>query len=145
MTVLENVMVEAVWLKQNTKKLEDRAINLLQEFGIPKNLMNQLVSRLSGGQQKLIDIARALLSDPELLLLDEPLAGVHAVIKERIINVVRKLVDEGKTVLFVSHDIPSVVRIASEVIFMDSGTILVRGKPKEVLKHESVVAAYMGT
>ena len=144
MTVLENILVESVWLRRDLKELEERALELLREFGIPESLTNQLVSKLSGGQQKLVDIARALMSDPELLLLDEPLAGVHAIIKERIINIVRKLVDEGKTVLFVSHDIPSIVRVASEVVFMDSGTIVVRGEPQEVLKHESVVAAYMG-
>ncbi len=144
MTVLENILIKSVWLRQDLKELKEKALNLLREFGIPEPLTNQLVSKLSGGQQKLIDIARALMSDPELLLLDEPLAGVHVTIKERIINIVKQLVDEGKTVLFVSHDIPSVIRVASEVVFMDSGMIVVRGEPREVLKHKAVVAAYMG-
>lgn len=144
MTVLENVMVEAVWMKKNLNAVRERALELLRDFGIPLSLKDELAGRLSGGQQKLVDLARALVADPEILLLDEPLAGVHAAIKEKIMKTVNELVREGKTVVFVSHDIPSIMKVAQDVVFMSAGKVLVRGRPDEIRSHEEVITAYLG-
>lgn len=144
MTVLENVMTGVVWMRRDLDAVRERALELLRHFGIPPSLADQLAGRLSGGQQKLVDLARALVTDPALLLLDEPLAGVHASIKEKIMRTVDELVDEGKAVIFVSHDIPSIMKVAQDIVFMSAGKVLVRGRPDEVRSHEGIIRAYLG-
>lgn len=144
MSVIENIIVESVWNGMGEREAVERALELMREFGLPEDLARKPAKGLSGGQQKLVDLARALMSDPELLLLDEPLAGVHPLIKDRIIRVVKSLVEEGKTVLLVSHDIASVSKLADEVAFMSSGKIIARDRLDRITSYKEVIESYLG-
>lgn len=144
MSVIENITVESVWNGMGEREAVERALELMREFGLPEDLSRKPAKGLSGGQQKLVDLARALMSDPELLLLDEPLAGVHPLIKDRIIRVVKSLVEDGKTVLLVSHDIASVSKLADEVAFMSSGKIIARDRLDRITSYKEVIESYLG-
>ncbi|GBC68472.1 Lipopolysaccharide export system ATP-binding protein LptB [archaeon HR01] len=143
MTVLENIMAQGVWMKER-KNLRSRALEIMDLVGLPRNLKDELAGNVSGGQQKLVDIARALLPQPEILMLDEPVAGIHPIIKEKIIEVVDRLRRDGKTLMVVSHDIPSILRMVDRLAFMNAGSILMVGDPDEVRRSSKVVEAYLG-
>ncbi|MEM2064323.1 MAG: ABC transporter ATP-binding protein [Candidatus Caldarchaeum sp.] len=143
MTVLENIMVQSVWMK-NRKKARERAIEMMQLVGLPPHLGDELAGNVSGGQQKLVDIARALFPDPEVLMMDEPVAGIHPIIKEKIIDIVSNLRRHGKTLLIVSHDIPSILRMVDKLVFMNAGSVLLEGDPDQVRSSAKVVEAYLG-
>ncbi|MDW7977425.1 MAG: ABC transporter ATP-binding protein [Candidatus Caldarchaeum sp.] len=143
MTVLENIMVQSVWMKDR-KRIRERAVELMKKVGLPPHLADELAGNVSGGQQKLVDIARALLPDPEIVMMDEPVAGIHPLIKEKIIEIVDKLRREGKTLVIVSHDIPSILRMVDKLVFMNAGSVLLEGDPDEVRSSAKVVEAYLG-
>ncbi|MEM1945613.1 MAG: ABC transporter ATP-binding protein [Candidatus Caldarchaeum sp.] len=143
MTVLENIMVQSVWMK-NVKKIRERASEIMEMVGLPAHLKHELAGNVSGGQQKLVDIARALLPDPKILMLDEPVAGIHPTIKQKIIQIVDTLRKQGKTLIIVSHDVPSILKMVDRLAFMNAGSVLLVGDPEEVRQSSKVVEAYMG-
>jgi branched-chain amino acid transport system ATP-binding protein len=143
MTVLENIMAQSVWMR-NRKNLRSRALEIMDLVGLPQNLRDELAGNVSGGQQKLVDIARALLPQPGILMMDEPVAGIHPIIKEKIIELVDRLRREGKTLIVVSHDIPSILRMVDRLAFMNAGSVLMVGDPDEVRQSSKVVEAYLG-
>jgi branched-chain amino acid transport system ATP-binding protein len=99
---------------------------------------------LSGGQRKLLEMARALMVDPELIMLDEPMAGVNPALKQSLLGHVKSLRDEGRTVLFVEHDMDMVRDISDWVIVMAQGQIVAEGTPGEVMSNPAVIDAYLG-
>ncbi|MEM4297061.1 MAG: ATP-binding cassette domain-containing protein [Nitrososphaerota archaeon] len=142
MTVLENIMVQSVW--SGGGRVREQAMKIMEMVGLPHHLADELAGNVSGGQQKLVDIARALLPDPQILMLDEPVAGIHPIIKEKIIEIVDKLRSQGKTIVVVSHDIPSILRMVDKLAFMNAGSVLMVGDPDEVRQSSKVVEAYLG-
>jgi ABC-type branched-subunit amino acid transport system ATPase component len=158
MTVLENMMVapmhqrgEALWRsvfarddvnKQETEILE-RAWETLEFFDI-EHLANEYAGNLSGGQRKLLELARALLTDPEMLLLDEPFAGVNPTLEERLLEHIHELRNEGYTFLIVEHDMDLIMQNCEQVIVMHQGRILTEGTPEDVRNNEDVIEAYLG-
>ena len=109
-------------------------------------MAHNLANELSGGQSKLVDLGRALMGDPRMLLLDEPVAGVAAPLAEKIFSNLRKLASEqGTSVLVVEHNMNFILRTGVDrVIVMDRGEILMQGTPDEVRQNSDVVAAYLG-
>jgi branched-chain amino acid transport system ATP-binding protein len=100
---------------------------------------------LSGGQRKLLEMARALMADPELVMLDEPMAGVNPALKQSLLGHVKSLRDEGRTVLFVEHDMDMVRDISDWVIVMAQGEVIAEGPPDSVMSDQRVIDAYLGS
>jgi branched-chain amino acid transport system ATP-binding protein len=158
MTVLENMMVapmhqrgEALWrsvfsrqtVNEQEAEILERAWETLEFFDI-EHLANEYAGNLSGGQRKLLELARALLTDPEMLLLDEPFAGVNPTLEERLLDHVHDLRNEGYTFLIVEHDMDLIMENCEKVIVMHQGRILTEGTPEDVRNNEDVIEAYLG-
>lgn len=99
---------------------------------------------LSYGQQKLFDLARAILNPHSILLLDEPVAGINPVLREKLVGILKTLRDQGETILLIEHDMDFVRQVADTVIVMDQGAVLTHGKPGVVLRDPKVLDAYLG-
>ncbi|MGB0099259.1 MAG: ABC transporter ATP-binding protein [Nocardioides sp.] len=123
----------------NTRKAE----GLLERFLLIKK-KDDFAGSLSGGQRKLLEMARALMTDPELVMLDEPMAGVNPALKQSLLGHVKSLRDEGRTVLFVEHDMDMVRDISDWVIVMAQGKIIAEGPPDSVMADQRVMDAYLG-
>jgi len=107
--------------------------------------MHELAGNLALGPQRLMEIARALCSDPSLLLLDEPAAGLRHKEKQALAAVLRQLQDEGLSILLVEHDMEFVMGLTDRLVVMEFGTKLIEGTPQEVQDSPIVRAAYLGT
>jgi len=158
LTVIENMRVGAtgqrgerlfsslfapLWRAQedaNTKKADA----LLERFLLIKK-REDFAGSLSGGQRKLLEMARALMTDPDLVMLDEPMAGVNPALKQSLLGHVKSLRDEGRTVLFVEHDMDMVRDISDWVIVMAQGQIVAEGPPDSVMGDQRVIDAYLGS
>lgn len=108
------------------------------------HLANSYSMNLSTGQKKLLELGRALMVDAELLLLDEPFAGVHPELMEDIMRVIRELRDKGKTFVVVEHNIDAITRLCEVIHFMHDGKCLCSGKPQQIVRDERVINAYIG-
>ncbi|MFI5625792.1 ABC transporter ATP-binding protein [Nocardioides sp. NPDC051685] len=122
-----------------TKKADE----LLARFLLDKK-RGDFAGSLSGGQRKLLEMARALMVDPEVVMLDEPMAGVNPALKQSLLGHVKSLRDEGRTVLFVEHDMDMVRDISDWVIVMAQGKIVAEGTPETVMADQRVIDAYLG-
>jgi neutral amino acid transport system ATP-binding protein len=120
-----------------------RADELLGRFKLDAK-REDFAGSLSGGQRKLLEMARALMVDPELIMLDEPMAGVNPALKQSLLGHVKSLRDEGRTVLFVEHDMDMVRDISDWVIVMAQGQIVAEGTPQAVMADQRVIDAYLG-
>jgi ABC-type branched-subunit amino acid transport system ATPase component len=120
----------------------DKAMRLLKFVGLEEKA-SELAGEMSYGQQKLLTLACCLATEARILLLDEPVAGVHPEMAERILDLMRKLRDEGKLILFIEHDMSAVRRIAEHVIVMDHGKVRAPGPPKQVLESPDIMEAYL--
>jgi branched-chain amino acid transport system ATP-binding protein len=135
-------MFAALWRSQETANTE-KADALLARFLLDKR-REDFAGSLSGGQRKLLEMARALMADPELVMLDEPMAGVNPALKQSLLGHVKALRDEGRTVLFVEHDMDMVRDISDWVVVMAQGQIISEGPPLSVMGDQRVIDAYLG-
>jgi neutral amino acid transport system ATP-binding protein len=129
--------------KSQEKQVDQRAIRLLERFNLHEKVAD-FAGSLSGGQRKLLEMARALMSDPELVMLDEPMAGVNPALKQSLLGHIKSIREEGTTVLFVEHDMDMVHDISDWVIVMAQGQVIAEGPPDSVMKDQAVIDAYLG-
>jgi ABC-type branched-subunit amino acid transport system ATPase component len=139
---LLGAMFKPLWQGQEAANTE-RADALLERFMLSKK-REDFAGELSGGQRKLLEMARALMADPELVMLDEPMAGVNPALKQSLLGHVKSLRDDGRTVLFVEHDMDMVRDISDWVIVMAQGKIIAEGPPESVMGDQRVIDAYLG-
>ena len=135
-------LFKGLWSSQE-KDNTDRAMDLLARFKLDAKA-DDFAGSLSGGQRKLLEMARALMVDPELIMLDEPMAGVNPALKQSLLGHVKSLRDEGRTVLFVEHDMDMVRDISDWVVVMAAGKIVAEGPPDTVMSNQAVIDAYLG-
>jgi neutral amino acid transport system ATP-binding protein len=124
--------------------IERRADELLKRFKLD-HMRDQYAGTLSGGQRKLLEMARALMTNPRLVMLDEPMAGVNPALKQSLNEHIRGLRDDGMTVLFVEHDMDMVHDISDWVVVMAEGQIIAEGTPEQISANPAVIEAYLGT
>ncbi|MBI1936457.1 ABC transporter ATP-binding protein [Candidatus Woesearchaeota archaeon] len=125
------------------KASDDEIKRILKSIYFDKPL-DTIASELSYGQQRLLELARALLMPHSLLMLDEPTAGVNPKIRQELKTILRNLRKEGKTVFLIEHDMEFVMDISDTVIVLNEGKVLKVGKPKEIVKDRKVLEAYLG-
>jgi neutral amino acid transport system ATP-binding protein len=158
MTVIENMKLGAtdqrgeslwrsilpfVWNRQE-KDIERRADALLTRFRMD-HMRDEFAGTLSGGQRKLLEMARSLMVEPTMVMLDEPMAGVNPALTQSLLGHVTGLRDQGMTVLFVEHDMDMVQEISDWVIVMAEGEIIAEGPPASIGRNQAVVDAYLGS
>jgi branched-chain amino acid transport system ATP-binding protein len=159
MTVLENLMIvpaeqygEKLWftwftpwrVAKQEEALLEKAIGVLDFVDLAR-LRDEYAANLSGGQKKLLELARVLMCDPQMILLDEPAAGVNRTLMRRLTDDIERLRSElGITFLVIEHDIDLVTRLCDTLIVMSEGTKLAEGLPDEVKADERVLEAYLG-
>lgn len=150
MTVLENMVVQSrthslldLFKKSILNKEREKAMALLEFVGIA-HLAHEKAKKLSYGQKKLLEFASALMSDPKLILLDEPAGGVNPALLEKIMNYIEALNGRGITFLIVEHKMDMVMGLCDPVIVMAHGKVLAQGSPQEIQNDERVLEAYLG-
>ncbi len=145
MTVLENMLVPGYTasLEASPSELGQRTRDLLRFLDIDA-LTHEQAGNLSGGQQKLLEFARALMLQPRLILLDEPFAGVHPMLKERMLERIGDLHGQGIDFIVVSHDLPTILGLSSRLAVLANGRKIADGTPEAVRHQEEVIEAYLG-
>ena len=155
LTVLENVMVGADnegetllsvlrggW-KSRERGLRDKAGEVLDRVGLSERI-NDVVANLSGGELRMLEVARQLVRDPKILLLDEPTAGVDPSLQAKLSRILVDLHGEGRTLVVVEHNLHFLLQIADSVVVLQNGELLSKGTPGEIKADEKVIAAYLG-
>lgn len=133
------------WLwRAQEEAVTARAEQLLARFKLD-HMRNEYAGELSGGQRKLLEMARALMAEPTMVMLDEPMAGVNPALTQSLLEHVKDLRDMGMTVLFVEHDMDMVCDISDWIIVMAEGRIVSEGPPRVVMSDPAVIDAYLGT
>lgn len=122
----------------------ERAYGLLELVNLDRHV-DELAGSLSGGQKKLLALAQILMADPALILLDEPVAGVNPKLIDEIIEVIRKLCDDGRNFLVIEHNMRAVRALCDRVAVLDAGQVLASGDPETTLAREDVLHAYLGS
>ena len=158
MSVIENIMVgrhvrtrSGFWGavartpagRREERALRDRALALLDFVGLTAQA-EQRSGDLPFGWQRLLEIGRALASDPKILLLDEPAAGLNAVETDRLGELIRNIRDLGVTIMLVEHDMSLTMNVCDRIIVLDQGRMLAEGPPREIQSNKAVMAAYLG-
>src|SRR3954469_19980436 len=135
-------LIPGTWKAQEQANTE-KAIELLKRFKLDAK-RDDFAGTLSGGQRKLLEMARALMSDPKVVMLDEPMAGVNPALTQSLLGHVKDLREQGMTVVFVEHDMDVVRDISDWVVVMAAGNVIAEGPPESISQNQAVVDAYLG-
>lgn len=141
MTVLENLL--AVFRPESLAEMRGQAVKILERLKLDR-LADEPATNCSGGQLKLLEIGRALMTRPKMILLDECVAGVNPVLRTQIIELLKSLRDEGMTILLIEHDMDWVQRLCDRILAMQHGSLIASGTFEEVTKNPLVLEAYLG-
>jgi branched-chain amino acid transport system ATP-binding protein len=131
-----------LWRGQE-REIESRAEDLLARFKL-SHMRDEFAGTLSGGQRKLLEMARALMAEPNLVMLDEPMAGVNPALTQSLLEHVKSLREQGITVVFVEHDMDVVRDISDWVVVMSEGRVIAEGPPEVIGQDQAVIDAYLG-
>ena len=158
MTVMENLLFSGSnikndsflrsFIKLNSQKLyenslREKANEIMNDLNIG-HMANSYARELSGGQKKLLELARSIINEPEILLLDEPLAGFNPKLAEYILSLITKLSDSGITIIMVEHNIEAVMKISERIVVLAEGSLIADGIPNEIRTDNNVIEAYLG-
>jgi branched-chain amino acid transport system ATP-binding protein len=144
LSVADNLKIPALAEGRfGARALENRASEILKQIKL-EHLGRSNAENLSGGQRKLLELGMLLMTEPQVLLLDEPFGGVHPELKSELEEYLLLLNRGGKTIILVSHEMPSVFRICRRLVVLDRGTLLTDGQPEYVRSNERVINAYLG-
>ena len=159
MTVLENMMFSASTVnndsfikslirlpsqKTTEKNIKEKSFEIMKDLNID-HMANSYARELSGGQKKLLELGRSIINDPDILLLDEPLAGVNPKLAEEILQIILNLSEKGISILMVEHNIEAVMKISQRVIVLAEGMVIADDTPENVRNDEKVIEAYLGS
>jgi len=136
-------LIKGKMLNNFERELEEEVDRILELLNL-SHMKNSYARELSGGQKKLLELGRALIKNPKLLLLDEPLAGVNPKLAEEILDIIQKLSIEGINIIMVEHNINAVMKISERVVVMAEGKIIADGNPDAIRSDEKVIEAYLG-
>jgi len=142
-TVLDNVMVGAFLRTNSPRKARDKAMEVLETLQLAER-RNQLAATLTIADRKRLEIAKAMSTDPELLLLDEVMAGLRPTEVDEMIAIIRSVRDRGMSIFIIEHIMRAVMALSDRVAVIQFGTKIAEGKPEEVTQNEDVIKAYLG-
>jgi branched-chain amino acid transport system ATP-binding protein len=142
--LIDNLLVPVLDNPASDRELLKRAEAMLDSMRL-LDLRHNYAEELSGGQQKLLEIARLLMPDPKVVMLDEPFAGVHPVLCRFMIEQIEAIAAAGKSVLLISHDLTSIYRLSHRIVALNEGRIIAEGGVDDIRGNPAVIEAYLGT
>jgi ABC-type branched-subunit amino acid transport system ATPase component len=140
---LFDLFLKPLSVASSERRIKERAVGILSRLGLVHKA-NDFAGGLSGGQQKLLSLGMLLMSDCDVLLLDEPAAGVSPVLIEQEVTFLRSLREEGRTIILIEHNMELIANLCDRVYVLDAGEVIAEGTPAEIRRNDQVMRSYLG-